>query len=99
MLYVMQSAFLVHQLNTLYSMLRVRKGYVVFCNNSRIVEGGEIPLQFYDSVLKDQSWKVEEVSDGKKEEKRETGNGNREKEEIKDIVVNRMIKDKEVKKK
>jgi len=67
-------------------MLRVRKGYVVFCNNSRIVEGGEIPLQYYDAVLKDQSWKVEEVKDSKKDE-------------IKDITVNRMIKDKEVKKK
>lgn len=79
-------------------MLIVRKGYSVFCNSLRIAEGGEIPLQFYDMVLKDQAWKVED-KDGQKEKESEKSRDNGKKEEIKDIVVNRMIKDKEVKKK
>jgi len=66
-------------------MLRVKKGYTVFCNGLGITEGGVIPPQFYDIVIKDQSWKVEEFSDKK--------------DEIGDIAVNRMIKSKEVKKK
>lgn len=82
-------------------MATVRNGYVVFCGINKYEAGEEIPAPFLKKVLETQSWKVENGSQKENKETEETTEGidNREKEEIGDITINRMIKSTEVKKK
>lgn len=76
---------------------------------TRLEAGMEVPASILPQILKNQSWKIEEVYNGKqkgkkeseKEEERESGtdSNGEEVQEIGDLVSNRMIKAKEVKKK
>jgi hypothetical protein len=81
----------------------VRQGYIVFVRNRKYEAGAQIPASDVQEVLANQSWKVE-VFNGKKEKGSEetetaaaTGSG-KEKEVIKDIAVDRMIKAEHTKK-
>jgi hypothetical protein len=80
----------------------VRQGYIVFVRNRKYEAGAQIPASDVQEVLENQGWKVE-VFNGKKEKGSEeteaaaTGSG-KEKEVIKDIAVDRMIKAEHTKK-
>jgi hypothetical protein len=82
----------------------VRNGYVVLYRNYRIEAGQEIPAAILPEIMKNQSWKVEDRS-GKEREKQEeetateATNSDGKKEEIIDIASNRMVKEKEAKRK
>ncbi len=88
--------------------LRVRKGYVVFYGGLRYEAGCLLPASSLKEVLINQSWKVEGVINVKqeKEERQEreeiptaSNSDGEEKEEMKDIASNRMMKSSAVKKK
>jgi len=82
----------------------VREGYVVFVRNRKYGAGIQIPAPDLKDVLENQSWKVE-VSNGeqkeeeRKQEETETrSDSSEEKEMIKDIAVDRMVKTEHTKK-
>jgi len=70
----------------------VKKGYVVFWKNRTFAGGDKLSSPIVEDVLKDQHWKVEVITP-KKEKVKEV------KQDIKEVVENRMIEGSEVKKK
>lgn len=87
-------------------MLKVKSGYVVYHGCNVYKAGMEIPVLILPDVLKNQSWKVDYVKEKEqketesKEETTGTDSSNREeKEEIEDIVNNRMVKKGQIKRK
>lgn len=84
---------------------KVRKGYVVFGLGDIVYkEGMEIPSNILPEIQKNQKWKIEEISHGEEtkeeqKEEREPTSGNGEEKEIGSSYFNRMMKNKEVKKK
>lgn len=78
-------------------MYIVRKGYAVYWRSHILYEGETIPPQALDDVIKSQSWKVEETK-MKKEEKKDNIEKDKTDIKLEDTVINRMIKDREVKK-
>jgi len=85
-------------------MYKVRQGYVVTHLNYVCRAGTEVPASILSEVLKNQSWKIEEIEDGKKDiskekESTEGNSSNGKKEEIGDLITDRMMTEKETKRK
>ena len=86
-------------------MYKVRQGYVVTHLSYVCRAGTEVPASILKEVLKNQSWKLEEIVENvkketsKEKEITEGNSGNKEKEEISDLITNRTMTEKETKRK